>query len=140
MLRLRQASSLAEVAVGVFLITLLSRLPFCIGFLCWLIFSAIGLGAVVLTRFGTQTASRPAPTSGSAGYLEAPAASSDVATDSDDWVITAPAEQQAPAAPVVIVLPAVPSQLPAPELGDRSPDPGAPAVADPGDDPETSRG
>ncbi|MGC8780846.1 MAG: hypothetical protein ACP5UQ_08285, partial [Anaerolineae bacterium] len=53
-LRVRAASSLAEVALGVALITVLARLPWCIGFLFALVVGSIGLGAVVLTRLGTQ--------------------------------------------------------------------------------------
>jgi len=55
-LKLRPASSLVEVAVGVFIITFLGRLPLCIGFLFSVIVGCIGLGAVVLTRVGTQPA------------------------------------------------------------------------------------
>ncbi|PKO21118.1 MAG: hypothetical protein CVU38_16495 [Chloroflexi bacterium HGW-Chloroflexi-1] len=51
----RNVSSLGEVALGVFLITLLGRMPWCIGFLFTVSVGAIGLGAVVLTRFGTQS-------------------------------------------------------------------------------------
>lgn len=53
-LRVRNVSSLAEVALGIFLITFLSRVPWCIGFLFSLVVGSIGLGAIVLTRFGTQ--------------------------------------------------------------------------------------
>jgi hypothetical protein len=53
-LKARQVSALWEVAIGVFLITLLARLPWCIGFLAGLLIGSIGVGAVVLTRFGTQ--------------------------------------------------------------------------------------
>jgi len=62
----RRVSALWEVAVGVFLITLLGRMPWCIGFLFTVSVGAIGLGAVVLTRFGTQPADgvRRAPTGG----------------------------------------------------------------------------
>jgi predicted flap endonuclease-1-like 5' DNA nuclease len=59
-LKMRTASSIGEVLAGVVIITLLSRLP-CIGWLFWLIFVAWGLGAVVLTRFGTQDSRGPAP-------------------------------------------------------------------------------
>lgn len=53
-LKVRGASSLAEVTLGVALITVLARLPWCIGFLFVLVVGSLGLGAVVLTRFGTQ--------------------------------------------------------------------------------------
>lgn len=63
--RLRTASSIPELALGILLITVLANLPLCIGFLFWLAFSAIGLGAVVATRFGTESAAEeplpPAP-------------------------------------------------------------------------------
>jgi hypothetical protein len=53
-LKVRDASMLAEVALGVFLITVLGRLPFCLGALFSAVIGSIGLGAVVLTRFGRQ--------------------------------------------------------------------------------------
>lgn len=53
-LKVRAGSALVEAAIGVFLITFASRLPLCIGFLFSAVVGAIGLGAVVLTRFGTQ--------------------------------------------------------------------------------------
>jgi hypothetical protein len=52
--RVRTAASFVEAAIGVFLITFLSRLPFCLGGLIGLSIAALGLGAVVLTRFGTK--------------------------------------------------------------------------------------
>jgi hypothetical protein len=55
-LKVQNASVLGEVALGVALITLLARLPWCIGFIFGLGFGCIGLGAVVLTRFGTRVA------------------------------------------------------------------------------------
>lgn len=58
-IRLRTVSSLVEVAVGVFGITVLGRLPWCIGFLFMVIVGSIGLGAVVLTRVGSQTLAGP---------------------------------------------------------------------------------
>ncbi|MCX7671172.1 MAG: polymer-forming cytoskeletal protein [Anaerolineae bacterium] len=57
-LKVRAASSLAEVALGVALITVLARLPWCIGFLFGLVAGSLGLGAVVLTRCGTQPPER----------------------------------------------------------------------------------
>jgi len=53
-LKVRDASVLAEVALGVFLITILGRLPCCLGALFSAVVGSIGLGAVVLTRFGRQ--------------------------------------------------------------------------------------
>lgn len=55
-LHARHTTAIGEVALGVAAITILSRLPWCIGFLGGLIFGCIGLGAVVLTRFGTRAA------------------------------------------------------------------------------------
>jgi hypothetical protein len=54
-LRMRDASSYLEAAVGVFVITFASRLPFCIGWIIGTPIAALGLGAVVLTRFGTRS-------------------------------------------------------------------------------------
>jgi len=53
-LKVRDASALAEVALGVFLITILGRFPLCLGALFSAVIGSIGLGAVVLTRFGRQ--------------------------------------------------------------------------------------
>jgi hypothetical protein len=50
----KNTTALVETLVGVILITLLSRVP-CIGWLLSLIGAAFGLGAVLLTRFGTTT-------------------------------------------------------------------------------------
>ena len=52
--KMRDVASFLEAAVGVFLITFLSRLPLCFGGLIGLLIAALGLGAVILTRFGTQ--------------------------------------------------------------------------------------
>jgi predicted flap endonuclease-1-like 5' DNA nuclease len=57
-LKLRTASSIGEVLAGVVAVTLLSRIP-CIGWLFGIIFVCWGLGAVVLTRFGTQDSQGP---------------------------------------------------------------------------------
>ncbi len=57
-----RASAMLEVAVGVFLIVVMARLPWCIGFFAQAIIGSIGVGAVLLTRFGTQPRSdRPGP-------------------------------------------------------------------------------
>lgn len=53
-LRVSTPSAIAEALVGVFLLTLLARLPFGIGFLVGLAAVSVGLGAVVLTRFGQR--------------------------------------------------------------------------------------
>jgi hypothetical protein len=57
----RNKASFLEAAVGAFLITFLSRLPFCLGGLIGLLIAALGLGAVVLTRFGTKSYPADAP-------------------------------------------------------------------------------
>jgi hypothetical protein len=54
-LRVSTPSALAEALVGVFLLTFLARLPFGIGFLVGLAGVSVGLGAVVLTRFGQRS-------------------------------------------------------------------------------------
>jgi hypothetical protein len=54
-LSVRNLSSVGEVALGVFLITVLARFPACIGFFIGVILGCVGLGAVVLTRFGTRS-------------------------------------------------------------------------------------
>jgi predicted flap endonuclease-1-like 5' DNA nuclease len=74
-LKTRTASSVGEVLVGVVAITLLSRLP-CVGWIFWVLFVSWGLGAVVLTRFGTRdhTGLTPAgPTPAEQPRLDAPA-------------------------------------------------------------------
>jgi hypothetical protein len=53
-LKARSVSSLWQAGLGVALITLAGSVP-CLGWLAWLIGGAFGLGAVVLTRFGTRT-------------------------------------------------------------------------------------
>ncbi len=53
-LRVHNANALGEIALGVAIITVLARLPWCIGSLFGLALGCVGLGAVVLTRFGTQ--------------------------------------------------------------------------------------
>ncbi len=77
MFRVRDVASFLEAAIGVFLITFLSRLPPCFGGLIGLLIASLGLGAVVLTRFGTQ--SYPAKTlrADDADLLTADAASLD---------------------------------------------------------------
>ena len=53
-------SEVAAVLIGLVLITLLSYVP-CLGFLFFVVVASTGLGAVVLTRFGTQEYPLPAP-------------------------------------------------------------------------------
>jgi hypothetical protein len=72
-LRLHTASSLPEEALGVFLTTVVARLP-CIGFLFALVAGSLGLGAVVLTRFGTRSFARM---NTPAGYLGRGASAAD---------------------------------------------------------------
>lgn len=60
-LRVRSTTALGEVALGVMLITVLARLPWCIGFLFAAIVGSIGLGAVIVTRFGTQSSDEEPP-------------------------------------------------------------------------------
>jgi predicted flap endonuclease-1-like 5' DNA nuclease len=81
--KMRTPSSIGEVLAGVVIITLLSRLP-CIGLLFSVIFLSFGLGAVVLTRFGTKDSLGPAaptrlePPASPAPALAASATSLDV--------------------------------------------------------------
>jgi len=51
--KVAEPEPLASVLLGVFLITLISATPLCIGFLFTLVTGSWGLGAVILTRFGT---------------------------------------------------------------------------------------
>ena len=90
-LKVRTASSLAEVAVGVFLITFLGRLPWCLGFLFSAIVGCIGLGAVVLTRFGTQPAD---------GSIAAPKSEPPASLAVDEKLTTG----EAPAGPVDAIM------------------------------------
>lgn len=53
-LQIRESLPLAAVIVGVVLITLLASIPW-LGWLFILVFGSLGLGAVLLSRFGTQT-------------------------------------------------------------------------------------
>jgi len=68
-LNVRERQPVLEVAVGVALIELLTAVP-CIGWLLGVLISLAGLGAVVLTRFGTV----PYPLTASATELPAPPA------------------------------------------------------------------
>lgn len=58
-LRVRAPSALGQVVAGVALLTLIARFPWCIGFLFSLVVGSIGLGAVIVTRFGTQSPDEP---------------------------------------------------------------------------------
>lgn len=93
-LRVQTTSSVAEIVLGIFLITVLGSLPFCTGFPFWLILASIGLGAAVMTRFGTQAADDGVPVEAppvvpAASELLAPPPAAPEALDVD--VIEAPA-------------------------------------------------
>jgi hypothetical protein len=60
--KVAKSEPLASVLLGVFLITLISATPLCIGFLFTLVAGSWGLGAVVLTRFGTTPYPSPLTT------------------------------------------------------------------------------
>jgi len=55
------ASEVVAVIIGLLIITLLTYVPYCLGFLFFVVVASIGLGAVVLTRFGTQEYPLPTP-------------------------------------------------------------------------------
>jgi hypothetical protein len=117
-LRVQDASSLAEVALGVFLITVLARLPWCIGFLITVIIGSVGLGAVVLTRFGTQSPSVGArPTTGGGPIAPAPTEPPQPAAVELPAPMVPPAE---PALPEPVV-----SEAPRVEVIEGSPEPEA---------------
>lgn len=54
-------SKVVAVLVGLLLITLLTYMPCCLGFLFSVGVASLGLGAVILTRFGTQEYPLPTP-------------------------------------------------------------------------------
>jgi len=58
--KVEEINPLIAVAVGVLLISLLGAVP-CLGPVMVIVVGSLGLGAVVLTRFGTQTYPLPAP-------------------------------------------------------------------------------
>lgn len=60
--KVAEPEPLASVLLGVFLITLISAAPLCIGFLFTLVAGSWGLGAVILTRFGTTPYPPPVTT------------------------------------------------------------------------------
>lgn len=74
--KLRNPNPLLEAILGIFLITLLWRAVPCLGWLFWFIITSLGLGAIVLTRFGTQAyASRtaaPPPTPPQPPFVQLP--------------------------------------------------------------------
>jgi cytoskeletal protein CcmA (bactofilin family) len=58
--KVEEINPLIAVAVGILLISLLAAVP-CLGPILVIVVGSLGLGAVVLTRFGTQTYPLPAP-------------------------------------------------------------------------------
>ncbi len=58
-LKTKEILPVVAVIVGVFLLALLSAVPF-VGGLAWLFVATLGIGAVVLTRFGTRAYPAPA--------------------------------------------------------------------------------
>ncbi len=58
--KVKVITPLMAVAVGILLLSLLGAIP-CLGLLVAIVAFCVGLGAVVLTRFGTQTYPLPAP-------------------------------------------------------------------------------
>ena len=58
--KVRVITPLMAVAVGIVLLSLLGAIP-CLGALVAIVVGCVGLGAVVLTRFGTQTYPLPTP-------------------------------------------------------------------------------
>lgn len=60
--KVAEPEPLASVLLGVFIITLISATPLCIGFLFTLVAGSWGLGAVILTRFGTTPYPPPVAT------------------------------------------------------------------------------
>jgi hypothetical protein len=114
-LKVRDASVLAEVALGVFLITVLGRLPCCLGALFSAVIGSIGLGAVVLTRFGRQ----PVVSGGSGSGPSAPPPQSLEELDAEVLApLALPAVGPAPVVPEAEALaasrePSVSGELPA---------------------------
>lgn len=96
-LKVRDATALGQVALGVFLVTLLARLPFCIGFLFLVILGSLGLGAVVLTRFGTQAvgqAPQPPPTNADLALVPVAPAPAPVAPEPEPLLVPEPASSE----------------------------------------------
>ncbi len=122
-----------EAGIGVFLITLLGAAP-CIGWLVWLVGGAFGLGAVVLTRFGSQryNGTQPAPPPAPPDVLPAGPIlpEEDEAPGPPSVELPSPEEEEAPELPLV--------ESPSPEEGEApelpavelpSPEDGEPAEA-----------
>ena len=82
-LQTKDVSPLVAVVVGVAVITLLSQVP-CLGWLFALFAASLGLGAVILTRFGTTTYPWPSSTAGPAAPSLPSATPAEKATSDKD--------------------------------------------------------
>jgi hypothetical protein len=128
-LKAKNVASVWEAGIGVFLITLLGAVP-CIGWLVWLVGGAFGLGAVVLTRFGSQRydGTQPAPPPEPPGVLPAGPIlpEEDEAPELPSVEFPSPEEDEVPELPSVELpspeedeAPELPSvELPSPEDGE----------------------
>jgi predicted flap endonuclease-1-like 5' DNA nuclease len=118
-LRTPNASSLGEISLGLFVITVLARLPLCIGFLFFLVIGSVGLGAVVLTRFGTQIANAAPQPSGPADWPLLPPASGAPTPAPDAPVVPSEPPAAAPLQVAAVSAPVVEVELPvsAPQVG-----------------------
>jgi len=101
-LNVRQpASEVVAVLIGLLIITLLTYVPYCLGFLFFVVVASIGLGAVVLTRFGTQEypLPTPVPPAGEAWLPEEHEESETSVTESEEEGEEAPSETDAEESP-----------------------------------------
>ena len=69
--KVKEVLPIVAVILGVFLLALVSAVPL-VGWLVWLFVATLGLGAVVLTRFGTRAYPAPAPVAPPAPSAELP--------------------------------------------------------------------
>ncbi len=67
-LKVKEASPLVAVVLGILIMTGVSQIP-CLGWLLALLVASLGLGAVILTRFGTTTYPWPSSTGSAASSL-----------------------------------------------------------------------
>jgi hypothetical protein len=104
-LKVREVVPIVAVVVGVFLLTLINQVP-CIGFIIGLLIGAIGLGAVVLTRFGTRTYPH------TPAFAMLPAAPMNVAPSAPAPAPTVTPTPSQPPAAVSEITPAPPSETP----------------------------
>lgn len=81
-LNVRNATAIGEVALGVAVITILARLPWCIGFLFGVVIGCVGLGAVVLARFGLSPSDEGRAPAGEAD--ETPVVPDQISAPEDD--------------------------------------------------------